>query len=238
MAGSSKRLRLNVYKARGEMVVWIIITIIVVFSTLVGISNFFYRIALIPSTLWIVFVAFLVVSHCREHGSHRFVQDMLEDFSRRHFVEIGESATGASLLRVCFSLFGKDFVCAAIPLTSISEVHWSPGQASSLAGRDVGDWSVSVWYDAEDSDARRRRSRGLRQDRDIVALGSPRPKEITAAFGRELLALLADAGTVLVPGKDECTFVRRPSAATSGETTPPSATSTPDCGGPTGTPTQ
>ncbi len=73
----------------------------------------------------------------------------------------------------------------------------------------MNDWGVVLWFDHDDPVESEKRREWPRPDQDSYFVGPGRPKEETAAFGRELLAFLERAGVMLVQGKDDCTFDRK-----------------------------
>ena len=163
------------------------------------------RIALIAPCLWLAFVSMTVRSNCRAEGGIRpFLVNCLGNVTGRRFAAIG--APGE--IQFGYRLLGRRFIQERIALGKIESVEWSPGQASSMAGRDMNDWHVVLWFHHDDPARSQRRQRLRKPDQDPCIIGPSRRKEETAALGLGIVAFLQSAGVTLVPGEKETGFVR------------------------------
>ena len=77
-----------------------------------------------------------------------------------------------------------------------------------MAGRDMNDWHVAVWYDHLDPVRSQKQAKWRKPDQEVYILGPSSAKEITGEFAHAFLRFLAEGGVNLLPGKDERTFVR------------------------------
>ena len=104
-------------------------------------------------------------------------------FSRVEFVALD----GAGHLHHGFVLWGQEFTRASVPLNSLTSVRWSPGQASSMTGEDMDDWSVAIWFRDEE----------LEPDPwgdSLWILGSQEPAPDASLIGERLIAFLRQSG--------------------------------------------
>ena len=208
---------LHIPKPMSETVIACVRTGIIGFFSAIAISNLLHGIASIPSGLWLAIISAVIIGHCVGHGLKRSVADFLGSFSRRGFADVVQGEDGRVIVRFRFTLLGHRVTHRAIPVEDIEGVHWSTGQATSLAGRDMNDWQVAVRYDSVDAARgswRRRRSR--RPSPDVWFVGPPGERQHAAAFGQGVVSFLQQAGADLVRGQDGCSFTRR-SAVTAPE---------------------
>ena len=107
--------------------------------------------AIILSVVWLLIVATVITLGIGDDGGLRlFVIDRLGNFSAHQFVEIIPQH-GDDLVRFGFKLLGRDFNHLEIRGAKLASVTWSSGQATSLAGHDMNDWQVTVWYNCKGS---------------------------------------------------------------------------------------
>lgn len=197
-------------KPRGEVVLACVSVAFVVFWVLLAVLALILRVALIASLLWLALVALLLWEAVKERGLRGWLVDLGGAFSLRHFAESVPCDGGAGDIRFGYRIFGRRILYFAVTVARIESVAWHSGQGSSLAGRDMNDWSVALWFDHSDAKkSRDRLKRGYpRPDQDVHVVGPSARKEATARFGLEFVALLRQAGAPLVKGKDDCTFIR------------------------------
>jgi hypothetical protein len=77
-----------------------------------------------------------------------------------------------------------------------------------MAGHDMNDWCIGMWFDLDVNENRGRRRYGRKPDQDIYIVGPSGPKGETRTFGLALVDFLCRAGAPMVRGKDDYTFVR------------------------------
>ena len=108
-------------------------------------------------------------------------------------------------VRFGFTLLGRDFDRLQIRRATLTSVQWSSGQATSLAGHDMNDWSVAVCYD-------RKGAKGTivsDYHEDVEVVGPDGPKHEAAALGASLADFFRSAGIELHPMKNKCGFTTR-----------------------------
>jgi hypothetical protein len=200
-------LEMSIPRARSENITACVLTIVVVFFSILAVYNLLCEQALISSGLWLAFVAFQVWSSSKTKGSfQKFAIECLGDFGGKQFVEITPPNGVPVKIRFGFHLLGYRFVLWTVTLNKVDCVEWSPGQATGMAGRDMKDWSVCMWFRHDDPTRRNEWSR--KPDHDIYIIGPSVRKEETEAFGLSFVDFLRHAGVPLVRGKGDACFER------------------------------
>ncbi|MFN0125626.1 MAG: hypothetical protein ACKV19_02940 [Verrucomicrobiales bacterium] len=181
----------------------------IVFFAWLAILNLTNRVAVVPSVLWLAIVASIVWNGCREAGGiSRYLTDLLADFAGRHFVIHSVDLHPPSRIRFGYELLGRRFYQLEVDIARIESVEWSPGQATSLAGRDMQDWSVVLWFDHGDPEKSKKDRTVRKPNRSLHVVGPARPQEVTAAFAMEFVHFLQNAGARLTQSPSENAFVR------------------------------
>ncbi len=164
--------------------------------------------AIIASVLWLLFVA----SHIKwgiqdDGGLRRFIINRLGNFSAHQFVEIIPQHGDDLILRFGFTLLERDFNHVQIRRAKLASVEWSSGQATSVAGHDMNDWQVGVWYDCKGS--KRWFSASDYREEAGYGVGPEGPKHEAAALGASLVEFFRSGGIELHPEANECEFATR-----------------------------
>lgn len=196
----------------GYVVGTCLLALIVVFFSALAVShlrNFASTSAfvLVAAALWLLLVALGVGTSLVETGGiGAFVTAILGAFSRNQFVDVIAQASGRRILRHGFKLLGLPLYYRIVPLDRITLLKWSAGQATSLAGRDMNDWNVTIWYKPEPP-VKVRYPVGCRPEEDLFIVGLCGAKNSTAAFGRDFVEFLVVAGLPMMQGENDCSFV-------------------------------
>ncbi len=170
----------------------------------------YFWLGLAASLLWLGLVGQMTWNSCKDAGGlRRYVIDIVAGVYGRLFAEITTASPQALELGVY--LAGRRFVQQTIPLGSVEAVEWNTGQATSMAGHDMNDWQVWVWFDhADPAKSEKERRIGLRKpDQDLYGVGPATRKHHTEALGLSLVAFLLASGADLVNGPTPESFVRR-----------------------------
>ncbi|MHC4911379.1 MAG: hypothetical protein ACYTE5_00025 [Planctomycetota bacterium] len=204
------RSEMSIPKPTGEVIAaWVFTAFIVCFVTL-SVSNLLNRVAILPSILLLLLVAAVVWAGCGEEGMRQFLINILGSFASKHFAESISGTKHPTEIRFGFRLLGHRYFYLTIPLDKIETVEWDTGQATDLAGHDMNDWHITIWFDHDDpSKSQKQQDWHRKPDQDVYIVGPHRRKEDAVAFGRSLLDFLRQAGASLVKGQDECSFVRK-----------------------------
>lgn len=163
--------------------------------------------ALIPSLIWLALIASYVWS---TGGLRSFLLGQLGLFGQ-HFFEWGPPDGEPRDVRFGFQLLGHRFLEKRIPLDKIESVEWCTGQATDIAGREMNDWQVWVWFDHDDpkrGEAQRKR-RYRKPDQDLYGVDPSGPRDRTEALCLSLVSLLRRAGVDLIQGASATCFVRQ-----------------------------
>ncbi len=192
----------------------IVLSTIVLFFVAIAISNLVdYEsvplFAIVLSVLWLLIVATTITVGIREeHGLRLYILNRLATVSAHHFVEILPQHGDDLMVRFGFTLLGGDFNQLQIRRAKLASVEWSSGQATSLAGHDMNDWEVHLWYGCKGS-KRWTSSSGYREEA-LHVVGPHGPKQEAGALGESLVDFFRSAGIDLHPTKNECEFSTRP----------------------------
>lgn len=196
--------QMTIPKSRSEVVFNVILSAIVVFFLLLAVFALLIQVAIVASCLWIVIVAAMVSATCKSEGGFRkFLINRLGDVVGRKFVETSTSGE----IRFGYQLLGYRFLQRSVSLNKVASVEWSPGQASGMAGRDMNDWIIGLWFDRPDP-IKRKNKTYLKADQNVYVVGPSRRKEDTRSLGLSFVAFLCSAGLTLVEDEKENCFVR------------------------------
>ena len=190
---------LAIPKSQGEAVFQFVMMSVVAFFVLVALFNLSRGEGLVVSLLWLALVTAALWTAGKEAGGwRRFLVNRLGDLLGRRFVESGPPE--ATEIRFGFQLAGRRFVQHRIALHKIKAVEWTTGQATHMAGRDMKDWTVWLWFDDDDPARveRKRKWLGRNAEQDLHGIGPSGRKDRTEALGLTVVDFLRDAGADLV----------------------------------------
>ena len=193
----------------GVTIQLVMILISVVFLVL-AVVNIFNGVGLIASVTWIVFVTMLTWSGIRKEGGLiRFLNHHLGELLGRHYAEVPAHDPPSREIRFGYELLGHRFVKQSISIDAIETVEWCTGQATSMAGRDMHDRHVCLWYDHGDpAKSEKQRKWHRKPDQDVFIVGPSTPKQRADALGIQFVEFLRDAGALLVQTETSDCFVR------------------------------
>jgi hypothetical protein len=199
-------------KSRANVILKLVMIVVVFCLVLLAVVNLCQGIALVASILWLLLVTAMVWSASRQVGGLLLLlTNWIGDLFGRNFVSADSPEVQPRCIRFGFELLGLRLVERSILLDRIESLEWTTGQASALAGKDMDDWHVWLWYDHRDSGKteRQRRWGARKPEQDLHGIGPAGRKEHTEILARSLLAFLQTAGVDLVQGADPTCFVRR-----------------------------
>lgn len=176
-------------------------------SILLAFYNLFHLEAVVASLCWLLFVGLMFFDSCRRKGIRQVAAGILGSFARREFVWATNEA-GFGEIQFGYRVFGRRFFCRKIATDKIEEVNWSTGQATSVAGRDMNDWHVTVWYDHGDPAKSERRLKYRKPNQEPYSVGPDGRKEDIVAFGHALGDFLCEAGARLAKRSDQTGYFR------------------------------
>lgn len=209
MTRSLNRSEMIIPKSNSETIFQIIITPIVIFFSCLAIYSILTRVAVIASSIWLAFIAFQIwIMSEDEGGLNKFFMNWFGIYSYKQFVDINPIDHGPSEIRFGYQLWGFRLFYLKLPIDKIETVEWHTGQATSMAGHDMNDWHVALWYDHDDPDKSLKHKNFKKPDQDVYIVGPSRKKEDTSNFGYSFIDFLRKSGVSLVEGKDEFIFVR------------------------------
>jgi hypothetical protein len=194
IAMTTKRT-MQIPRSRGDDVCRFVMLGIVFFFTLLAIANLWLGIGLIAPLLWLALLVSVVWSIARQKGGMRpFFVALLGSLLGRRFAELESAGTQSREICFGFQLLGHRFIQMRIPIDKIESVEWSTGQSTHLAGRDMNDWQVWVWFGHFDP-----LRTTLRQV--LYGIGPAGPKERTEALGLAFIEFLNQAGLPFIQSK-------------------------------------
>ena len=156
---------------------------------------------LIASILYLLLIGGCLWQAWQEHGVCGLLIHFLGVFSWSHFVWRTDSVAGVQDLHFGYKLLGHRLHYLEISAGHVESVYWSPGQGTALAGRDMNDWSVIMWYD--DIHGCRKVNRSFKPGLEIYILGPTRHREATEAFGLAFIEFLRAAGATLIETREK-----------------------------------
>jgi hypothetical protein len=191
---------MTIPKSPQDVIIQSVITAVIVFFAGLAPVNVFNRVAVIPSLFWLALITMILWTPIRQAGSfRRFLADCLGELIGRHFAEVVSVSTQVNEVRFGYELFGRRFIKQSIAINGIESIHWSTGQASSMTGRDMNDWSVYMYLDRDNP--------VNKPNRHFYTVSPARRKGITEAFGLSFVAFLRAAGAQLSDGETNNYFV-------------------------------
>lgn len=159
----------------------------------------------ITSVLWLLLMSWWVVDGVRDDGGMKqYFINRMGRYSKLQCVR-ATPEHHARTISFGYVMFDRFFTYLALDVSAISSVDWSSGQATALAGRDMDDWQVAVWFHPPDG-ARTKRFPGVREE-EIFIVGPSGPRASVEAFGQQLVEFLKAAGVRLSPGQDDREFI-------------------------------
>ncbi len=195
-------VEMKIPKSLGETLFLAMIVTIVFVSVLAALFNL-VSIGTVPgsavaaSIIWLLLVFLLIGSSCwAEGGIRQFVVNRVGEFAPRQIAAVVKSDAGPAILGFGYDLFNRRFYYFKVRCDGVKSVDWNAGQATSLAGRDMKDWRVAVWFDTESVMMNRASHRW-----GVYVVGPSRRKELTEALGARLIDMFRRGG-VPVAQKD------------------------------------
>ena len=202
-------LEMTIPKSRGKTLTLLICTAICVVFAYLAVTNLFMNIAPIASGIWLAIVAFIVWFGSKTTGGIRtWLINLLGDLAGRQFVSRSPDGAQPREIYFGFRFLGHRFIQRTLSIDKIESVEWDTGQATDMAGRDMNDWLVFLWYDHNDPAESRKRAKWRKPDQAAVSVGPGRHKATTEAFRLAFIAFLREAGARLVRDKEPNHFVR------------------------------
>jgi hypothetical protein len=160
------------------------------------------------SAIWLSLVALVLGACLRIAGPRQFFVDFLGHFSRNKFLELIRLPGGAPGIAFAYRLLGITFYHFIAQLDGLIEVHWSKGQGSYYAQKDVNDWDVAIWFRRDA--LRGTRSWNLGSDpTEIHLLGLCGQRTKVEPFGLEVVDFLRQAGVEFSAPEDGRKFTVR-----------------------------
>jgi len=157
----------------------------------------------VASAVWLTLVAYCLALALWQVGLWGSVVALLGPFSHRQFVDARHTDDG-TVIGFGYQLFGRRFYYLRVTTDRITSVDMSSGQGTALAGRDMNDWSVALWY--RDPTALARVLWPGSPSDEVYIVGPARAREETAELLAVVVAFLRAAGCDLQPGESETEF--------------------------------
>jgi hypothetical protein len=161
-------------------------------------------VGVVCAVLWLALVTLGLLGGVLAAGLRGTGVAVLGVLSSRHFAEAAKEGDRV-MIGFGFELFRRPFYYLRVEGERIVSVDMSSGQATSLAGRDMNDWSVALWYREPGRNPPWVHVEGVR-DGEVYIVGLPGPKEVTGQFFAQFVAFLRAAGVELHPTAKENEF--------------------------------
>lgn len=165
-------------------------TLVILVFLYITITNLIDGVGITASILYLLLVLIPTFLTWKENGTKMFFILFFKNFSSYFFLELLEKKSRNAHVKFGFYLFKQEFFYKTIFYKDNFLINSSTGQGSSLAGKDVNDWSTFIWYDHNDP-IKSKRSQMLRYpDKDICSVGASGTKERVLLFHQELIDYL------------------------------------------------
>lgn len=152
-------------------------------------------VGIVASVLWLALVAWCLLGGILAAGGPRgAVIDFLGTFASKEFAEVRPEGD-RTVVGFGFELFHHRFYYLRLEREQIVSIEMGTGQATSLAGRDMDDWHVTLWY-SNPTRPSPKHIAGLRDDA-LYIVGPSRAKATTTEFFAQFVAFLRAAGVEL-----------------------------------------
>jgi len=209
MAGPTSTVELAVPKPVGAVIGATVLIAFLLSSICLVIYNLLNWMAIIPSIIWLLLVGTVLIGLGKSTGHKQFATEILGAFSFKQFVQTIRRENSQNEIQFGYQMFGYRFLYLTVPVEKIDHVHWSTGQASHMAKRDMNDWSVAIWYEHGDPVKSPKQHWMRHPDQEDYIVGPQGRKREIENFGRTFVEFLQKSGAILVQGENECTFVRQ-----------------------------
>jgi len=205
---------MHIPKSPLEVIILFVITVIVVLFTSLAVINIFNCVGIIASLIWIALITTIIWSESKSAGGLRkFLTNCLGKLFGRNFVEATLLDTSTKEIRFGFELLGQRFIQQSIAVDKIESIYWSTGQATDMAGHDMNDWHVGLWFNHGDPAKSEKRQKWRKPDQEIYIVGPSRRKKTTEKFGLAFVDFVRASGAQLVQGEKGNYFERFKSAS-------------------------
>jgi hypothetical protein len=190
-------------RSRGEMIWLSFLTILAVVFSILAVFDLVTQEAIIAPVLWLGFVALVVWQGIEREGDFRkFSFSIMGVFAGTEFIEIAALDDQSPEIRFVIQAFEHRSVQWSVCVDRVVSVEWNSGQATAMAGRDMQDWHLCLWF-KEDST----KSRLFKPGQDIYVIGPSRRKQETEVFALAFVDFLRRANLPLTREGD-ARFVR------------------------------
>jgi hypothetical protein len=154
------------------------------------------------SILWLAIVAFVLFAAIFQVGLRMSAIEILGAFAKYHFVELRREGDRV-VIGFGYQLFGRTLYYLQIEGEWVVSVNMNTGQATNLAGRDMNDWHVALWY--RDPNVLPKPG-PYSLDRELYLVGRAGAKAPTAEFLQAFVAFLRAGGVELHPTEKDTEF--------------------------------
>lgn len=183
---------------------------VVIAFTILGISNVLlfqstHIVSIIASCLWLLTASWIIFENVRDAGGIRlYIIHLFRVYSNQHLVR-AILEHDAKTVAIGYLMFSRFLTYFTIDVSAISSIEWNSGQGTAMAGREMNDWHVAIWYRSSRGE-QKKTFPGMRQE-DVFILGPSGPRARVEAFGKQLVEFLQAVGVELVPGRNDREFI-------------------------------
>jgi hypothetical protein len=156
---------------------------------------------LLASAAWLSLVALILWGCMHTAGPRQFFVDLLGHFSREKFLDLFPLRNGTPGIGFGFRLLGLTFYHFIAQLDGLIEVHWSTGQGSYFARKDINDWDVAIWLRRDSLRGTRSWNMG-RDPTEVYLLGFCWSRQGIEPFGLQVVEFFRQAGIEFTPSED------------------------------------
>ena len=127
-------------------------TIVAIIAIVLAIANLFFIRPVTPFSLlcsigWIGIISLICVTEIREIGRRQWLIDLLGGFVSSRTLKISRDELGQTQVSYGYALAGVEFPQLKVRSEGLRSLTFTPGQASSLMGKDAHDWRTWFRFD-------------------------------------------------------------------------------------------
>ncbi|QGJ72364.1 Hypothetical protein PBC10988_40850 [Planctomycetales bacterium 10988] len=159
--------------------------------------------AVLASLAWFLLIGWLCWGSIKERGIRRFFIDQLWCYADHDYIRAEPEA-----FHIGFRFFEKPVDCDLIRPKQIISIHWSPGQATAMAMREMNDWNLFIRY-LPDNHQRKVTRSDPPWELHVIELDVS--QEEADAIGKAFIEFLQSHGLGLIPGENAREYTTQPS---------------------------
>ena len=162
----------------------------------------------IASGIFLLLVFAITFSACKSAGGIiQFLVNRLGEFACRQFVRIERHDEKNTAVCFGYWIMKQRFYNLKIDIAQIESIGWHSGQGTAMAGRDMDDWRVVIFYDLPNTQLKTGKALAS-WTQGVYTVGRTGPKDEVVKFGLAFVPFICRAGAALKQSDDGRKFLR------------------------------